>query len=96
MVNSFVQFFLVMRQQIHTERLDECIFNVCTMVLLLYGNTELGAHVKSNFSYLICIGYSIRSIAVTGRICLSPERPIFFCEIGLFGSVVVTSLKLFQ
>ena len=36
-----------------------------SMVLLLYGNLEIGAHVTSNPSYLICLRYLIRSRIVT-------------------------------
>ena len=35
-----------------------------TMVLILYGNSEIGAHVRTNFRYLICLRHMIRSKAV--------------------------------
>ena len=35
------------------------------MVLILDGNSEIGAHVRSELYYLICLGHLIRSRAVT-------------------------------
>ena len=35
------------------------------MVLNLDGNSEIGAHVRSNVCYLICLRHVIRSKAVT-------------------------------
>ena len=37
---------------------------IWAMVLILEGDSEIGAHVKSNLCYLICLRYSIRSRAV--------------------------------
>ena len=41
------------------------------MVLILDGNSEKGAYVRSNLCYLICLRHFIRSRVVT-------NRPIFF------------------
>ena len=30
------------------------------MVLIIYGNSEIGAHVRSNLCYLICLRHSFR------------------------------------
>ena len=35
------------------------------MVFILDGNSEIGSHVRSDFSYLICLWHLIRSRAVT-------------------------------
>ena len=52
--------------------------NVCsrTMVLISIGISVIGAQVRSNPFYLICLRHLIRSRAVTNRIS-SPKRPIF-------------------
>ena len=42
--------------------------SVGAMVLILDGNSEIGAHVRSNFCYSICLKCSNRSKAVTNRI----------------------------
>ena len=47
------------------------------MVFILNGNLEIGAHVRSNFSYLICLRHLIISKAVANRILQNPKRPIF-------------------
>ena len=39
-----------------------------TMVIILDGNSEIGAHVRSNFCYLTPLRHLIRSIAVTNLI----------------------------
>ena len=36
-----------------------------TMVLILDGNSEIGAHIRSTLCYLICLRYSFRWKAVT-------------------------------
>ena len=46
------------------------------MVLILDGNSEIGAH-KANFLHFICIRHLIRSRAVANRNFFSPKRPIF-------------------
>ena len=38
---------------------------IWTMVLMSDGSSEIGAHVRSNFYYLICVRHLIRSRAVT-------------------------------
>ena len=48
--------------------------NVATMVLILDGNSEIGAHVRSNLCYLSCLKHLIRSRIDTNRIF----SPIFF------------------
>ena len=35
------------------------------IVLILYGKSEIGAHVRSDLGYLICLSHLIRSRAVT-------------------------------
>ena len=45
------------------------------VLLILDGNSEKAAHVRSNFCYLICLKHLIRPKAVTNRIACSP---IFF------------------
>ena len=42
--------------------------NLWSMVLILDGNFELAAHVRSNLCYLICLRHLIRSKAVKNRI----------------------------
>ena len=48
-----------------------------TMVLILDGNSEIVAHVRSKHCYLICLRHLIRSRTVTNRIVFSPKRRIF-------------------
>ena len=43
----------------------------------LDGNSEIGAHVKNNLCYLICLRHLIKSRAVTNQICFAPKRPMF-------------------
>ena len=52
----------------------ECCLLQCTMVLRLDGNSELDAHVRSKFWYLICLRHSIRTKAVTNRIFFSLQK----------------------
>ena len=47
------------------------------MLPMLGGNSEIGAHVRTNICYLICQRHLIRSRAVTNRIFFSSKRPIF-------------------
>ena len=47
------------------------------MALIIHGSSELGAHVRSNLCYLICLGHLIKSRAFKNRI-FSLKRPIFF------------------
>ena len=47
------------------------------MVLILDGISEMGAHVRSNLCYFICLRHEIRSRAVTNLSYFSPKRPIF-------------------
>ena len=47
------------------------------LVLILDGNPEIGANVRSNLSYLICSRHLIRSRNVTDRIFFSPKITIF-------------------
>ena len=44
------------------------------MVLILDGNLKIGAHVRSNLCYLICLRHLTRSGGVTSH--KSPKRPI--------------------
>ena len=46
------------------------------MVLDLDGNSEMGAHVGSNFSYFICFRHLINSRSVTNR-TFHPEKTYF-------------------
>ena len=46
------------------------------MVLIIDGNSEKGAHVRSNLSYLICLRHLNRPRAVTNRI-FSLRKDIF-------------------
>ena len=46
------------------------------MVLTLDGNSEIGAYVRNNICYLICLMHFIRSRAVKNRECSS--RKSFF------------------
>jgi len=48
------------------------------MVFILDGNSEIGAHVRSNYYYLNCLRHLIRMKAVTIRILLTPKRFSFF------------------
>ena len=50
------------------------------MVLILDGNLETGAQIRSNVCYLICLRHLIRSRAVTNRVYLTPKEPIFLCS----------------
>ena len=51
-----------------------------------YGNSELGAHVRSNLSYLICLTHLIRSRAAINWI-LSPNRHIFLNACATFSGL---------
>ena len=33
--------------------------SICPILLILYGKSEIGAHVRSNFCYAICLGHLI-------------------------------------
>ena len=46
-----------------------------SMVLILDGNSEIGAYVRVNICYLICLLQLLRASTVTNRI-FSPKRPI--------------------
>ena len=48
------------------------------MVLILDGNSEIGAHVRSNLCYLICLGHWIRSRVVINRDFFYEKNPILF------------------
>ena len=50
--------------------------NIC-MVLIIDGNSEIGAHIKSKLCYLICIRHLIRPRTVSYRNFSFPVRPIF-------------------
>ena len=50
---------------------------LCTMILILDGNSEICAHVKSNLFHLICSRHSIWSRVVTNQKFSSPKWPIF-------------------
>ena len=45
---------------------------------ILDGNSEIGAHVRSNLCYLICLRRLIRSRAVTNRLFLLRKDLLFF------------------
>ena len=45
--------------------------NTCIMVVILHDNSEIGAHVRNHFCYLICLRHSIRSRAVKNYIFFS-------------------------
>ena len=55
-----------------------------TIVLILDGNSEIGAHVWSNFAYSTCLWHLFRSIVVTSLIVLLQKRPDFFHTFALF------------
>ena len=48
------------------------------IVLIIEGNSVIGARERSNLCYLICLRQLIRSRAVRYRLFFSPERPISF------------------
>ena len=41
------------------------------MALILESNSDIGAHISSNLCYLIWLRHSIKSMAVTNRMCFS-------------------------
>ena len=47
------------------------------MVLILDGISELGAHVRSNLGYLVCLRHSNKSSAVTDRIFFFFRKDLF-------------------
>ena len=47
----------------------------CYFYVMLAGNSEIGAHAKSNLFHLICLSHVIRSRAVT--IQVFPENTLF-------------------
>ena len=47
------------------------------MVLILDGNSEIDAHVRSNLCYVISSGHSNRYRSVT-NLMFYPKRPVFF------------------
>ena len=47
------------------------------MVHILDGNSEIGAQVRTNLCYLMCLLHLIRSSAVTNWIFFSPKIPFF-------------------
>ena len=51
-------------------------FSPQDMVLILDGNSEKGAHVRSHLCYLICLMHLFRSITVINQMFFS-EKPIF-------------------
>ena len=53
------------------------VFRLNPMVLRLDGNSERGAHARSNLCHLIYSRHLIRSRAVTNRIFFNLKRPIF-------------------
>ena len=44
-----------------------------TPMVLILGNSEIGAHVKSSLCYLICLRHLIRSRAITSQIFFSKK-----------------------
>ena len=53
---------------------DRLTMTSATMVLILDGNSEIGAHVWSNFCYFICVRHSIKSRVVINRIGYFSEQ----------------------
>ena len=51
--------------------------SVLAMVLKLDGNSEIGAHVRNNVCYYLCLWHLIKSRAVTNRFFFAPKRHIF-------------------
>ena len=49
----------------------------CAPVLILDGNSEKGAHARSNICHLICLRHSIRSSAVTKSFFFKSENNFF-------------------
>ena len=47
------------------------------MVLIIDGNSAIGAHVRSNFCYLICLRHALTQRAVKNRFFFSSIRAIF-------------------
>ena len=92
MINNFFFLYLIIASFLSTKRgynkffrriIDKSLIittRVWGMVLILDGNPELGAQVRSNLVYLICLRHSIRSRAVTNQ--------IFFSENAYFPSSV--------
>ena len=52
-------------------------------MILLDGNSEIGAHVCSNLCYFICLGHFIRLSVVTNLFFL-PKRPIILHSCATF------------
>ena len=44
------------------------------LVLILYANSEIGAHIRVNLYWLICLTLNWKQLQI---VCFSPERPIF-------------------
>ena len=52
--------------------------NLAPMALILDGDLEIGAHVRSNLNHLICLRHLIRSREVTYRIFLHRKEVVSF------------------
>ena len=55
----------------------QAIEYIRTMVLILYGNSDIGAHVRSKVCCWICLRHMVRSKAVTNLIFLPAKKTIF-------------------
>ena len=51
--------------------------NLYSMLLILGGNSEIGAQLRSNLCYLICLRHLIRSREVTDLIFFFSEKTYF-------------------
>ena len=55
------------------------VLKVTIMVLILDGNSEIGAQVRSNLCYLICLKHLIRNKAVSNRVIFSEKTYVPLC-----------------
>ena len=74
---------------------------IISLVLILYGNSGMGAHLWSDLSYLICLRHLLRSRAVTKIDFCSPKRPIYlhtcamcFEVLSNISTMIIRSSKL--
>ena len=63
-----------------------------SLVLILDGNTEIGAHVKSNLCYLISVRHFIRSRTVTNRIFFS-DKTNFSSKQSELPSYIISTIR---
>ena len=73
-------------QMSKTDVLYFVISLIISMVLLLDGYSEIGAHVKSIYCFMISFWQLIRSRAVTNR-TYSPKTPVFLHTCVLYNNI---------